>query len=254
MSMAALPLLGKVVLVTGGAGGIGSAICRTLASQGATLIVGYHSSLAAATALLDEPPFQGRQHRTLAVNVKDSAQLEQAASEIAHGFGRLDMLVNCAGTTRFVPADDLYGLDDALIDDVLMTNVRGPIIVIRALRALLAKSDSALIVNISSIAAQTAMGSNIVYCASKAALDNLTKSLGRALAPAIRVISIAPGLVDTAFVKQMPQAWRDEQIAKTPLGHLTSPEQVALAVSAAATHLTFSTGTIFSVDGGRPLS
>ena len=80
-----------------------------------------------------------------------------------------------------------------------------------------------VIVNISSIAAVTAMGSNVAYCASKAALDNMTRSLARALAPRIRVLSVSPGLVDTDFIKSLEPAWRDEQAARTPLRRLAQP-------------------------------
>jgi 3-oxoacyl-[acyl-carrier protein] reductase len=109
-------------------------------------------------------------------------------------------------------------------------------------------------VNISSIAAVTAMGSNIAYCASKAALDSMTRSLARALAPAIRVVSVSPGLVDTEFVRGLDQSWRDEQAKRTPLGRLATPEEVAAAVLAVATTLKYSNGCIIAVDGGRPLT
>jgi 3-oxoacyl-[acyl-carrier protein] reductase len=94
----------------------------------------------------------------------------------------------------------------------------------------------------------------VMYCASKAALDNMTKSLARALAPAIRVVSVSPGLVDTEFVKSLDVNWRNDQVARTPLARLTTPDEVAKAVVACATHFTFSTGNIFAVDGGRPLA
>lgn len=247
-------LVGRVALVTGGAGGIGSAICRALADLGVVVVVGYNRSAESAHALAADLPYATPGHAALAATVTDSAGLNRLAHEIELRFGRLDILVNCAGTTRFVPHADLDELDDELIDAILATNVRGPIAVTRALRHLLARKGSGLIVNISSIAAVTAMGSNIVYCASKAALDNLTKSLARALAPAIRVVSVAPGLVDTEFVKKMDADWRNHQVAHTPLGRLVTPREVAQAVIAAATHFTFSTGTVFAVDGGRPLA
>jgi 3-oxoacyl-[acyl-carrier protein] reductase len=111
-----------------------------------------------------------------------------------------------------------------------------------------------VVINISSIAARTAMGSNIMYCASKAALDSLTMSLARALAPAVRVVSVSPGLVDTEFVKSLDRQWRDEQAARTPLGRLAAPEEVAAAVVAVIRDLKFTTGCVLAVDGGRPLS
>jgi len=100
-------------------------------------------------------------------------------------------------------------LDDDLIDTILATNVRGAFAAVRAFRPLLDKSSlpgGGVVVNISSTAAEIAMGSNIMYCASKAALDNMTKSLARALAPRIRVVSVSPGFVDTNFVKSLDKA------------------------------------------------
>jgi len=112
----------------------------------------------------------------------------------------------------------------------------------------------AVVINISSIAGVTAMGSNVIYCASKAAVDNMTKSLARALAPKIRVVSVSPGLVANDFVRSMDKTWLDEQVNRTPLKRLAAPEEAASAVIAAIKHLTFTTGSIIPVDGGRPLS
>jgi len=98
------------------------------------------------------------------------------------------------------------------------------------------------------------MGSNVMYCASKAALDNITKSLARALAPAVRVVSVSPGLVDTEFVRSLDPAWRDEQEARTPLGRLAAPKEVGAAVVAVVRDLTFTSGSVIAVDGGRPLA
>jgi 3-oxoacyl-[acyl-carrier protein] reductase len=241
-----------VALVTGGAGGIGASICRALADAGFRVIVGFHRSAAAARRLSDALP--GGDHAALPAPVTDSVAMKTLAAEIAARYGRCDVLVNCAGTTRFVQHADLEALDDALIDAILATNVRGPLAALRAVKPLLERSDlggGAVVINISSTAAQSAIGSNIVYCASKAALDNLTKSLARALAPKIRVLSVAPGLVDTVFVKSLDQGWRDEQVVRSPLGRLAGPEDVARAVVAAVTQLTFSTGSTLLVDGGR---
>jgi 3-oxoacyl-[acyl-carrier protein] reductase len=252
--MAPQELSGRVALVTGGAGGIGAAICRCLASSGAAVVVGYNRSSTAARQLADSLPAAHQPHAALAARVTDTAALKDLALEVASRYGVCDLLVNCAGTTRFVAHDDLDGLDDALIDDILSTNVRGPFAAVRALLPLLRKSDAALVVNVSSIAAVTANGSNVMYCASKAAVDNMTKSLARALAPHVRVISVSPGLVDTDFVAQLDSKWRQEQVDKTPLRGLARPEDVADAVLAAATTLRFTTGAVLPVDGGRPLT
>lgn len=243
----------KVVFVTGATGGIGQAICHALALAGAKVVVGYNSSKEKAQLIVEQLPKVDGEHQICFAKVTDSNSLTQAAKLIDDQYARCDILVNCAGTTQFVAHDDLDALDDTLIDTILSTNVRGAIATIRAFKPLLSRSDDALIVNISSIAARTAMGSNIIYCASKAALDNLTISLARALAPTIRVVSVAPGLSDTEFVKGLDQSWREQQSALTPLGRLALPEEVADAVVAVATHLTFTTGAIIPVDGGRPI-
>lgn len=244
-----------VAVVTGGAGGLGSPICIGLAQAGFRVVVGYNRSADAAQKLASQLPGSG--HTALAAPVTNSAALKQLASDIEKQYGRCDVLVNCAGTTRFVAHNDLDGLDDALFDEIMNTNVRGAFAGVRALKPLLEQSPlkgGGVVINISSIAAVIGMGSNVAYCASKAAVDNMTKSLARALAPKIRVVSVSPGLVDTDFVKSLDQSWRDEQASRTPLKRLAQPEEIATAVVSAITQLTFSTGCIIAVDGGRPLA
>jgi 3-oxoacyl-[acyl-carrier protein] reductase len=244
-----------VAVVTGGAGSMGTIICGALARDGMRVVVGYNRSAEKAKTLAASLPGGG--HAALHSPVTDSAALATLATEIASRYGFCDVLVNCAGVTRFVPHGDLEALDDALIENILSTNVRGPFATVRALRALLEKSKhpgGAVVVNISSIAGLTAMGSNVIYCASKAAVDNMTKSLARALAPKIRVVSVAPGVVDNDFIRSMDPKWLEEQVGRTPLRRLAAPAEVASAVIAAIKHLTFTTGSIIPVDGGRPLS
>ncbi|HEV2521514.1 MAG TPA: SDR family oxidoreductase [Candidatus Acidoferrales bacterium] len=244
-----------VAVVTGGAGSMGTTICGALAREGMRVVVGYNRSAEKARALVAS--LTGDGHAALAAPVTDSAALAALAAEIGGRYGRCDVLVNCAGVTRFVAHGDLDGLDDALIENILSTNVRGPFATVRALRALLEKSQlsgGAVVINISSIAGVTAMGSNVIYCASKAAVDNMTKSLARALAPRIRVVSVSPGLVNNDFVRSMDKRWLEEQVGRTPLKRLAAPEEVASAVIAAIKYLTFTTGSIIPVDGGRPLN
>jgi 3-oxoacyl-[acyl-carrier protein] reductase len=243
---------GKVAVVTGGSGGIGRAICSALAQAGAQVAVGYNTSGEVTRALVATLP--GGPHFAAAAPVTNSDGMQTLAAQVRGMWGRTDILVNAAGTTRFVPHPDLDLLEDSLIDEILKVNVRGVIASTRAFRPLLAENGAGLVVNISSIAAVTAMGSNIVYCASKAAVDNLTKSLARALAPHIRVVSVSPGLVETEFVQGLDETWRMQQVERTPLGRLATPDEIADAVLAIALYLTFTTGSIIAVDGGRPLS
>jgi 3-oxoacyl-[acyl-carrier protein] reductase len=163
------------------------------------------------------------------------------------------VLVNNAALTKVIPHADMAALDDALFDAILATNVRGVFATVRAFRQLLATGDGGVVVNISSLAARTAGGSNLAYSASKAAVDNLTVGLARALAPEIRVLSVAPGLVETQFTSGWDPAVKKRYLERTPLGRLPTPEDVAFAVLAAATLLPATTGAIIPVDGGRPL-
>jgi 3-oxoacyl-[acyl-carrier protein] reductase len=253
--MERVPSADPVALVTGGTGGIGSAICSTLAAAGFRVAVGYRESAAQAQTLVES--LLGVGHIALHVPVTDTLALGEAARRLSEQYGRCDVLINCAGTTRFVPHEALDALDDELIDEILAVNVRGAFAAVRSLAPLLRRSTQsggAVVVNISSIAARTGMGSNVMYCASKAALDNMTLSLARALAPAVRVVSVSPGLVDTEFVRSLDRTWRDEQAARTPLGRLAAPAEVAAAVLAVVRDLKFTTGCVLGVDGGRPLS
>ena len=165
----------------------------------------------------------------------------------------MDLLVNCAGITTPVDHDDLEGLTDEWIDRIFQVNFRGAFAMVRALRLLLEKGDGGTVVNISSIAGVTGVGSNVAYCASKAALDSMTRSLGRALAPKIRVVSISPSWVLGEYAKRFSQDYIQAQIDATPLKRLATPEDVAETVWAVHTKLTMMTGNIVPVDGGRPL-
>lgn len=245
------PLSGKVALVTGGAGGIGSAISRRLAAAGARLVVTCHQNTARAEALLGSLPGTG--HQVAQVSVLDSGGLRELAADLGARHGRLDILVNNAGITRVIPHGDLDGLDDQTFDAIFNTNVRGTFACVRAFRDLL-ESSAGVIINISSIAGTTAVGSNIAYCASKAAVDNMTRSLARALAPSVRVMAVAPGWVEGEYASRADPAYLRTQIERTPLGRIARPDDVAQAVLAACTLLDFTTGAIIPVDGGRPLA
>ena len=241
----------KTAVIAGASGGIGSAIARRLAKDGFAVVVGYHTAAARADELLAD--LSGSGHRAAHISVLNPASLEELARSLQAQAGQLDVLVNCAGVTRSIPHDDLDGLDDDLINEIFATNWRGPFATIRALRPLLDAAENAVVVNISSIAGVTGQGSNVAYCASKAALDSMTRSLGRALAPFIRVVSVSPGWVLGEYAARMPLEMIDAQRAATPLGRLATPDDVAAAVSAAVNDLPFTTGSMISVDGGRPL-
>ena len=193
----------------------------------------------------------GQQPLRIAIEEADSIAAAVAAVETR--FGAVDLLVNNGGATEVVPANDLDGLTDDLFDRITQINLRGPFAMVRAFRPLLSRGQDAAVVNVSSIAARTGMGSNLAYCAAKAGLDALTIGLAKALAPDIRVFSVSPAGVDTGFVPGRPRE-KLEAMAKTlPLQRITTPDDVARAIIACATLLTSSTGIIVPVDEGRHL-
>lgn len=246
------PLQGNVAVVTGAAGGIGSGISRRLAQAGAYIVLTDIADKAKTQIVADS--LEGDNHLVFQGAVDNSDSQSELAQAIAERYGTVDILVNNAGITRPVPHDDLDGLDDDLIDMIFRVNWRGAFASVRALKNLLQSGDGGLVVNISSIAARTGIGSNVAYCASKAAIDSMTRSLARALAPQIRVVSVAPGWVEGEYAKRMPPEVLQEQRDLTPLKRLAQAEDVAEAIYAMAVHLRFSTGDIIPVDGGRPLT
>ena len=242
----------QVVLITGGAGNIGSATALVLANQGAQVVLSDIQDKMKIQEVIDRLP--GNNHLAIQAAVDNAEDWKTVAQKVQDKYGRLDMLMNNAGYTQFAAPDDLDALDDELIDKIFQINWRGAYAGVRALKPLLAKGDGGVVINTSSIAGLTAIGSNIAYCASKSALNTMTMALARSLAPAIRVASIAPGLVEGEYSKKLDQAWCAEQADLTPLKRLTQSQDVAEAVFAIMVHLKFSTGFVLPVDGGRPLT
>ena len=242
---------GKNAVVTGGSNGIGAATVRMLADLGARVMFSYHRREDAARELMATLPGSG--HEIIQLDLGDAASVEAMAAQAAKSFKTINILVNSAGFTKPIPHKNLDALDIAVFDSVLIANVRGPYSVIRALVPLLRASGDAAIVNVSSISGFTGSGSSVVYCASKAALDSLTMSLGRALGPEIRVVSVSPGAVATDFVAGRDRAVLEADAPKTPLKKVIEADDVAQAIIACVTHLRRTTGARIIVDGGRHL-
>lgn len=245
----------KVVLIIGGAGAIGSATAAMLAASGATIVVthmpGAEFAGTAADVISRLP--QGRDHGYFAANVVETSTLLAVKDAIEKRYGRLDILINAAGFTKPVAHGDLDALDDDLIDRMFQVNWRGQFAAIRTFAPLLKASGDGLVVSISSIAAYTAVGSSIAYCAAKAGIDVMTKALARVMAPEVRVLAVSPGVVDTQFVPGRSADFNDKVAGSTPLKRIGGVEDIAAAITACATHLGFSTGHIIQVDGGRAL-
>jgi 3-oxoacyl-[acyl-carrier protein] reductase len=244
-------LTGKVAVVIGGSGGVGRATAHMLADEGATVVVTHRPGKPEGGDVLKDLP--GRGHVALPADVADTRTLVALKDEVARRFGRCDILVNSAGFTRPIAHSDLDALDDDLIDRMFQVNWRGQFAAVRCFAPMLKASGDGLIVNISSIAAFNGAGSSIVYGAVKAGVDVMGKSLARVLAPEVRVMTVSPGVVDTQFVAGRGAEFNAKTAATTPLKRVASPEDVARAVLACATHLTYSTGSVIVVDGGRAL-
>ena len=241
----------EVALVTGGGSGIGRATALRLAGLGAAVVIGYNARRDAAEETLQMLPGTG--HMAVQISIDDSASVSRAAALVAERFGRLDVLVNNGGATTPVPADDLEALSDAIFDQVLVVNLRGPFAMVRAFRPLLERGSHAAVVNVSSIAARTGVGSSLAYCAAKGGLDSLTVGLAKVLAPKVRVFSVSPAGVDTGFVPGRSRARLEEMAARMPLQTVTSADDGARAVVACVCHLTSATGIVVAVDEGRHL-
>ncbi len=245
-------LAGKTAFVTGGSNGIGRAAVRMLAEAGARVIVAYNKGEERAREVLRELPGEG--HSIQQLTLEDAASIARAVETTKSACGKLDVLVNSAGFTRPVAHNNLDALDDALFDSIMTANVRGPFAMTRAFRGLLEAGGESVIVNVSSIAAFTGSGSNIAYCASKAALDTMTLSLARVLGPKIRVMGVSPGAVATDFVAGRGRPELEKLAQATPLKKIVEPEDVAMAIMACVTHLKATTGSYITVDAGRFLA
>jgi 3-oxoacyl-[acyl-carrier protein] reductase len=241
----------KVAVIIGGNGAIGFASAMRLAKLGASCVLIGRSSIEKGVEQINQLP--SGKHFCLNASITDSESLIAAAKEVESRLGRCDILVNSAGFTKPVPAANLDELTDELIDEVLKANFRGVFASIRAFQCLLKASGDGLIVNVSSIAGFTGVGSNLAYVAAKASLDVVSESLAKVLAPEIRILCVSPGVVDSAFVPGRGGDFNDKTAATTPLKRIGSPDDVASAIEACATRLRFSTGTRSVVDGGRHL-
>jgi 3-oxoacyl-[acyl-carrier protein] reductase len=248
-------LIGKIAVVTGASSGIGAACARALADEGASVVIGYNQGLDRAEVLCVELPVteSGQSHSVMQITLKSATSHSEITQALQSKFGKIDVLVNSAGYTRRVAHGDLETMDDQLFNDILLANAGGTFSITRALMPLLQASGDAVVVNVSSISAFTGSGSNMAYCAAKAALDTMAMSMARVFGPAVRFLCVSPASVDTGFVEGRSREEIEKKAAKTPLGRVVTAEDVALSVLACVTHLKTATGTRIVIDGGQQL-
>ncbi|MFN0020479.1 MAG: SDR family NAD(P)-dependent oxidoreductase [Pirellulaceae bacterium] len=248
-------LSGKAAIVTGGGTGVGKAISIRLAQEGCHVLVNYSRSREESEETAKEVRALGVKCLVYQADVADDGSCRAMAAAAEKEFGRIDFLVNSAGTTKFIAADDLEAVTDDVWLRLYQVNVLGPFHCIRAVKEPMLRAGGGAIVNVSSVAARTANGSSIAYCCTKAALDNLTISMARALAPKIRVNGVAPGLISSRWVAQnLGQAAWEKTLKtceeKTPLGRVCSPDDVAATIMTFIIGSPLITGQTIVVDGG----
>ena len=244
-------LQGKVALITGGGTGIGRAIALSFAREGAGVAVNYSRSEKEANITAQEIRDLGVPALAVKADVSQDAQVREMVDKVMKECGRLDVLVNSAGATTFVEASDLEGLTEEIWDKNLAVNLKGTFFCCRAAAPAMKSNDGGNIISISSIAGTTGIGSSMAYCASKAGIICLTKSLARALAPEIQVNTIAPGFVDSRWTEDWPE-YREMHEEATPMKRVAQPADVAEA-ALFLVHSDFVTGQTIIVDGGKSI-
>ena len=248
----------KVAIITGGSRGVGAATAKLLASKGWNITITCTSSMDDANSVVKECEELGVEAIALTADVSEDNSCIQTAQETINKWGRIDALVNNAGTTKFVfNHADLDGLDAEDFLHIYKVNVVGPFQMVRACKEMLLNSENPSVVNISSIAGIKGLGSSLAYASSKGALNTMTKSMARNLGP-IRVNAICPGFIQGDWLRNgmgddLYNAALENLTNNTPLKLTVTPEQVAEGIYSFIGINKVVTGETMLMDGGHHL-
>ena len=249
-----MELKNAVCIVTGSASGIGAASAILLARRGARVVVNYSKSEDAARATQKACAAAGAEVLLVRADVAQDADCRRLAQATLDKWGRIDALVNNAGTTKFANHADLEALSAEDFLRIYSVNVVGAYQMVRACAAAMKQGGRGAVVNVSSIAGKNGMGSSMAYAASKGALNTMTMSLARVLGPEIRVNAVCPGMVDTQWLREgygsRYAAIEARYRQGTPLGRPGTPEEVAAVIVWLIEGADLVTGETIMVDSG----
>lgn len=243
----------RIAIITGGATGVGAAVARMLAARGHNVLINYSRSSDAAAQVVQECIALGADALAVKADVSSDSDCRALVQQAVARWGRVDALVNSAGTTRFIPMSDLEAVSTQDFEQVYAVNTIGPFQMARAVKAHMQAGSA--IVNVSSIAGLTGSGSSLPYVLSKAALNILTVSLARTLAPAIRVNAVLPGMIDGRWMRDglgddAFERVKNQYAEVSALGKISQPEHIASAVCWLLEADSMVTGQLIPVDAG----
>jgi 3-oxoacyl-[acyl-carrier protein] reductase len=250
---------GKAAVVTGGGTGVGRATALELARRGCSVLVNYSRSKNEAEEIAEEISALGVKGVAVEADVADDAACRKMVETAVREFGRLDILINNAGTTAFIRHSDMEAVRTEDWMRIFSVNVIGAFQCARAAKDALTASGDGEIVNISSIAGLAGIGSSIPYAASKAALNNMTVTLARVFAPKVRVNAVAPGFITTRWLKdglgeEVYNKAKKVTEDSVVLRKVCEPEDVAMAVIHIITGPDLMTGCVIPLEGGQLIS
>lgn len=242
----------KAALITGGGTGVGRATTLQLAERGYDVAINYSRSREDAESTAQAAREFGVRAVAIACDVANDQQVRRMIDQCQAEFGRLDVVVNNAGTTHFVAHTDLEAMTEDKWDSILAVNLKGPFFVCRAAIPLMRAGGGGAIVNVASVAGLAGSGSSIAYAASKGGLITMTKSLARAFAPDIRVNAVCPGVIVSRWLEDH-QDMVESALKITPLKRASTTDDIADAVTFLACDASMMTGQALVVDGGRTM-
>lgn len=239
----------KIVLVTGASRGIGRAIALEFGSRGATVIVNYNSSAGPANEVLEQIKAAGGDGMVYQADVSDADAVDEMIKTVTKEYGKLDVLVNNAGTTR---DNVIMMLKPEDFDAVINTNLRSAWLCCKAASRAMMRKRSGRIINITSVVGIAGNGGQTNYAASKAGMIGLTKSLAKEIASRnVTVNAVAPGFIATDMTSDLGDDIKETALSHIPLGRMGEPEEVAKAVVfLASDDAAYITGQVLVVDGG----